>query len=187
MPANSRQRLSLCWALLAATMALAAAQRCSRIPQVSGVDQSPTAPWNYGKCTNAVEAVARPSHWCKFNRIGVWPQTPPARAQQCLKFGRATIYRGPIYGSSPQHYAACNRILKGSNEAALVALSTKYLKTYQGGWAADKGACNQCMCIRMHGADRAYNPGLQTQAAQRHVGLTFLGKVGGGPGVGGEA
>lgn len=113
--------------------------------------------------------------------MGTWPDGPSSRAQQCLKFGRATIYRGPIYGSSPQHKAACNKVLRGNNDAAMVAVSTKYLKTYQGGWADDKGACNKCMCVRMHGADDKFNSGLQTDKASKHIGLTFLAQVGEDP------
>ena len=51
-------------------------------------------------------------------------------------------------------------------------------QTYQGGWATDKGACDKCMCVRMHGGDNKYNPGLQTEPMQKHMGLTFLAKVG---------
>jgi hypothetical protein len=42
-----------------------------------------------------------------------------------------------------------------------VAVSTKYLKTAQGGWVADKGACGACMCIHLHGADNEYNTGVK--------------------------
>jgi hypothetical protein len=89
-----------------------------------------------------------------------------------------TTYRGPIYGSSQAHKAACNKWIQGSSEAAMVAVSTKYLKTYQGGWTSDTGACGKCMCVRMHGGDVKYNPGLQKESASKRVGLTFLAKVG---------
>jgi hypothetical protein len=59
----------------------------------------------------------------------------------------------------------------------MVAVSTKYLKTYQGGWAGDKGACGKCMCIRLHGGDDKFNAGLQKESVKRHLGLTFMGKV----------
>jgi hypothetical protein len=94
-----------------------------------------------------------------------------------MKFGRASIYRGPVYGSSPQHKAACNKVLRGDNDYAMVAVSTKYLKTYQGGWAGDKGACDRCMCVRIHGGDDEYNKGIQKENARKHLGLTFLAKV----------
>lgn len=71
------------------------------------------------------------------------------------------------------------QVLKGSDEKALVAVSTKYLKTYQGGWnPSSPGACGKCMCIRLHGADEGYNPGVQKDAAKRALGLTFMGQVG---------
>jgi hypothetical protein len=94
-----------------------------------------------------------------------------------MKFGRASIYRGPVYGSSPQHKAACDKVLRGDNDHAMVAVSTKYLKTYQGGWAGDKGACDRCMCVRIHGGDDEYNKGIQKENARKHLGLTFLAKV----------
>lgn len=164
----------------AALLPLALADgNCGQIPTVSGVDQSPSNPSDWGKCTGAIEGqFAAWSHWCKTSGIGLWPQPPTDSAKQCLKFGRTTIYRGPIYGSSPQHKAACNKILHGEDDAALVAVSTKYLKSYQGGWAGDKGACDKCMCVRMHGADEVFNPGLQKDNAAKHIGLTFKAKVG---------
>lgn len=164
--------------IAAAMLAVASASPCREIPDVSGVDQSPSDPRMYGKCSSAIESFMVPqSHWCKFGDMGLWPSGPSNRAKQCMKFGRTTIYRGPIYGSSPQHKAACNKILRGDDDAALVAVSTKYLKTWQGGWASDKGACNKCMCVRLHGADNKFNTGLQTKTAERQLGLTFLAKV----------
>jgi hypothetical protein len=150
------------------------------VPNVAGVDQTPSDPANYGKCTSALESFvgAASSQWCKFAQLGLWPAPPSDKAKQCLKFGRATIYRGPIYGSSAQHKAACNQYLYGGDEAAMVAVSTKYLKTFQGGWAPDKGSCGMCMCVRLHGADDKFNSGLQRDPASKHIGLTFLAKVG---------
>lgn len=166
-----------CLLVLSAAASVSAGSPCKAIPSVKA-DQSPTKPQEYGKCTNAMEKGynKKESHWCRFNRLGPWPAAPPASAKKCLKFGRMTIYRGPIYGSSPAQKGACNAMLHGG-DAAMVALSTKYLKTYQGGWTSDKGACGQCMCIRMAGGDVGYNPGLQKDKAQKHIGLTFLGKV----------
>jgi hypothetical protein len=69
-------------------------------------------------------------------------------------------------------------MLAGTNERALVAVSTKYLKTYQGGWAPNKGACGMCMCIRMHGGDAGSNPGLQKDAVNPRIGMSFMGQVG---------
>jgi hypothetical protein len=163
-------------AVLFALLAAAAAQKCAEVPTVSGVDQSNTSPAEYGKCSQ-IQKDFFGSHWCKFGKIGTWPGAPQGKAQQCLKFGRASIYRGPIYGSSSAHKAACNRVLMGDDKHAMVAVSTKYLKTYQGGWTSDTGACNKCMCIRMHGADNAFNSGLQTDKVSKRVGLTFMGKV----------
>lgn len=51
-------------------------------------------------------------------------------------------------------------------------------QTYQGGWATDKGACEQCMCVRLHGGDDKYNTGLQTEPLKKNMGLTFLARVG---------
>lgn len=167
---------ALCWAVLAALLAAAAAQKCSAIPGVDGVDQSPTSSSQYGKCTN-IQKDFLGSHWCKFGKMGTWPSAPTGKADQCLKFGRASIYRGPIYGSSSAHKAACNKVLLGSDKYAMVAVSTKYLKTYQGGWTSDKGACNKCMCIRMHGGDDLFNKGLQKEKASQRIGLTFMGQV----------
>jgi hypothetical protein len=88
--------LALALAAAAGSLApAAAAGRCAQVPWVSGVDQSPSDPRNYGKCTKALEPQvnAKFSHWCKFNTLGTWPTGPSARAKKCLKFGRATIYR----------------------------------------------------------------------------------------------
>jgi len=82
-----------------------------------------------------------------------------------------------VFGSEPNHKGACAVDLAGSNETAVVAVSTKYLKTSQGGWADEKGACGQCMCVHMRGVDNKYNPGVKFYAAKQHFGLTFLGKV----------
>lgn len=51
--------------------------------------------------------------------------------------------------------------LEGSNETAMVAVSTKYLKTSQHGWVDDKGSCGRCMCIHVRGVDNLYNPGVK--------------------------
>jgi hypothetical protein len=66
----------------------------------------------------------------------------------------------------------------GDDKHAMVAVSTKYLKTYQGGWTSDTGACNKCMCVRMHGGDDSFNSGLQKEAVNKRIGLTFMAKVG---------
>lgn len=152
---------------------------CQAVPKVPGVNQEPSDPTKYGKCTGALDShvVSTGSNWCAFNGMGYWPAGPAPKAKQCLKFGRMTVYRGPIYGSQPDHKGACNATLVGSNESSVVAVSTKYLKTAQGGWVADKGACGQCMCIHVRGVDDKYNPGVKYQSAKAHFGLTFLAKV----------
>lgn len=151
------------------------------VPRVSGVDQSPTLPANWGRCTTAVEASARQtSQWCKFDRLRAWPSGPSPAAIQALKFGRHTIYRGPVWAASmkyPSQKSACNTNLAGSDGHANVAVSTKYLKTYDGGWAPEKGACGKCVCIRVHGGDIGYNVGLQTPSVSPHIGLSFMGRV----------
>lgn len=169
--------LALVLAIAAAPLALADGN-CGQVPYVKGMDQSPSYANQWGLCTGAVENIHGWSHWCKAGQMGMWPAPPTAQAQKCLKYGRTTIYRGPIYGSSYGHKAACNLRLKGNDRAAMVAVSTKYLKTYQGGWAGDKGACGQCMCVRLHGGDDKFNTGLQKDAASKHIGLTFLAQVG---------
>ena len=180
--AHAYQRPGSAMLLAAATLlslvAIAAAGTCHvNIPKVPGIDQSPTNPSDWGKCTNLEGSFGKYSHWCKFGKLGSYPTPPTQKAQECLKFGRASIYRGPIYGSSAGHLGACNRILRGNDKFAMVAVSTKYLKTYQGGWTSNRGACHQCMCIRLQGGDDAYNKGLQKDSVDAHRGLTFLGKV----------
>ena len=172
----------LALALLACAAAPRAARadgQCGQVPYVAGADQSPSSEASWGYCTGAIEAQFRAqSHWCtKPVPLGTWPAPPSDGAKKCLKFGRSTIYRGPIYGSSPGHLAACNKRLKGDDGAALVAVSTKYLKTYQGGWAGDKGACDKCVCVRLHGGDDKYNPGIQKDNVAPALGLTFKGVV----------
>jgi hypothetical protein len=165
-------------ALLALAASAAAQSPCAEVPTLSGVDQSATPPSEYGKCTSKTQTTyTSKSHWCAFNKMGSWPAAPSGKARQCLKFGRSTIYRGPIYGSSSAHKAACNRVLRGNDNFAMVAVSTKYLKTFQGGWTKDQGACHKCMCIRMHGGDDLFNKGLQKERVQQRMGLTMLGKV----------
>jgi hypothetical protein len=178
--ALAKLALALALAAAAAPAARAGNGRCPSVPFVAGVDQSPSDPGAYGKCTGALEGQVNPStsHWCKFGDLGMWPDGPNDKAKQCLKFGRMTIYRGPIYGSSPQHLGACKKWLHGDDRHALVAVSTKYLKFYQGGWSGDKGACDMCMCVMVHGADNKYNTGLQTEGVKKAMGLTFLAKVG---------
>ena len=139
----------------AAAAATKPAATCD-VPDVPGVDQSPSNPAAYGRCTNAIEphVASSGSNWCAFgaNRpkaFGAWPAGPSPAAKRCLKFGRMTVYRGPLYGSEPRHKGACNVDLVGSNESAVVAVSTKYLKTAQHGWAEDKGSCGKCMCVHI--------------------------------------
>jgi hypothetical protein len=68
----------------------------SVVPEVDGVDQSPTQPAQYGACTAAVgAAVAASSPWCK-TAFKAFPSVPGALAKNCLKFGRVTPFRGPV-------------------------------------------------------------------------------------------
>lgn len=81
----------------------------SWVPFAPGVDQGPSDPAQYGKCTSAVDQhIVGPSNWCQFGRLGQWPSGPTRKAQQCLKNGRMTVYRGPVLGSEPNHKGACN-------------------------------------------------------------------------------
>lgn len=144
------------------------------VPHVYGVDQSPTRPQNYGKCTAAIERDQRESsHWCKFGRLGSWPEYPNAAAKNAFKFARQTTYSGPILS---QRFA-CNVLANGSDSHAMIAVSTKYLKSTQGGWVVDKGACGKCMCISILGGDSAYNKGLQHGPVLKRKGLSFMGRV----------
>lgn len=148
------------------------------VPFVQGVDASASDPAEYGRCTAEMEPqLKESSHWCKFNRMGSWPEWPNSAARSALKFARATCYRGPINGSSPAHLAACKEQLYGSDTHASVAVSTKYLKTTQGGWADKKGACGKCLCISIFGGDDAYNSGLQRWVVSKYKGASFMGKV----------
>lgn len=144
-----------------------------KVPHVRGVDQSPTLPKNYGVCTAAVESSQKSSNWCKFNKLGSYPAFPNAAARKSLKFGRQTQYIGSIF----RQKFACNVLGQGSNEFATVAVSTKYLKTWQGGWAKDKGACGKKVCIHVLGGDDLYNKGLQKHVVDKYRGLTFMGRV----------
>jgi hypothetical protein len=140
----------------AAAAAKPAATCAADVPDVPGVDQSPSDPADYGRCTDALDShvASSGSNWCAFGAgrakaFGAWPAGPSPAAKRCLKFGRMTVYRGPLYGSEPRHRGACNVDLVGSNESAVVAVSTKYLKTEQHGWAEDKGSCGKCMCVHI--------------------------------------
>lgn len=168
-------------ALLAATATPAFAQDATKcgIPAVPGTEQSATKPQDWGRCTSALDPAsgAFDKHWCKFGKMGPWPDGPSAKAQTCLKFGRMSIFRGPMYGSSEGSRTACNTPHSGSTNYATIAVSTKYLRTQQGGWSEDKGHCGKCMCVFIHGADQAYNPGLQHNNARQHMSYAFMGKV----------
>ncbi len=144
-------------------------------PRVPGVDQSPSSDTKeYGKCTQHVQRELRAgSHWCRFGRLGSWPELPNVAARKTMKFGRLTTFNGPIL----KQKLACNVSGIGSNTHAAVAVSTRYLKTWQGGWAADKGACGKCMCITLFGGDDQYNKGLQRWVVKKHRGVTFAGRV----------
>jgi hypothetical protein len=145
------------------------------VPKVYGVDQSPTKSNDYGKCTKEVEArIQHTSHWCKFGKLGSFPEYPNYAARKALKFGRQTVFRGPIL----KQKFACNVDGIGSNTHATVAVSTKYINSRQGGWDKDKGACGKCLCIHVLGADNLYSPGVQKHVVLKYKGLSFMGKVG---------
>lgn len=65
--------VALALALLLSAFTGAAAQRCSQVPLVDGVDQSPSDPSHYGKCVNLEKAWmdSHQSHWCKFGQLGM--------------------------------------------------------------------------------------------------------------------
>ena len=137
----------------------------------------PTQPTkNFGKCTSAIEEnIIHTSHWCKFGKMGSFPEFPSPSSLKYLKFGRQTVYRGPIL----KQRFACNTPGIGSSRYATVALSTKYLKTYEGGWAGKgkTGACGKCVCISIFGADDMYNKGLHKWVVLKYKGMSFMGKV----------
>lgn len=166
------------FALLASPSAMARAPAPVPIPRVSGVDQTPagTNATMYGRCTAAVERFARDtSHWCKFNRMGSWPSLPDAATARAFKFGRLTVYNGPIL----KQRFACNVPGIGSDTHATVALSTRYLKTWEGGWhPTAPGACGRCVCVSLFGGDDQYNRGLQRWVVTKYKGLSFMGRVG---------
>lgn len=144
------------------------------VPVVPHTNQLPSDPNAYGQCTNAVEPALRTSsNWCRFGKMGSWPGFPNRAATQAFKFGRQTMYHGPILSQR----LACNVSGVGSNTHATVAVSTKYLKTYQGGWATQRGACGKCMCISVFGADDLYNKGLVKTLVMQYKGLSFMGRV----------
>ena len=59
--------------------------------------QSPSDPSSYGLCTSAVDArIAAGSNWCHSPGFNSWPSAPAGDAVACLKFGRMTVYRGPV-------------------------------------------------------------------------------------------
>jgi hypothetical protein len=67
----------------AAAAAAAAAGGATRpkiaVPVVDGVDQSPSAPEDYGKCTSHIDQrIAPTSNWCKFGRLGYCESAPAA-------------------------------------------------------------------------------------------------------------
>jgi hypothetical protein len=109
--------------------------------------------------------------------LGSYPEFPNEAATRALKFGRQTAYRGPIYGSTPDHKGACNAVLVGSNTHAGVAVSTKYLKTEQHGWVEDKGSCGKCMCVSIFGGDDKYNAGLKLSTVHKVKGMSFMARV----------
>jgi hypothetical protein len=147
------------------------------IPVVRGVDQSPSVdPSQYGRCSHRIEppAARATSHWCAFGRLGSWPEFPNAAARRSFKFGRLTTYTGPIL----RQRLACNVSGAGSDAYATLAVSTKYLKPHQGGWAADAGACWKCACVSLFGGDDAYNRGLRRSRVLAMRGLSFMARVG---------
>ncbi|KAI8469932.1 MAG: hypothetical protein J3K34DRAFT_521733 [Monoraphidium minutum] len=149
------------------------------VPAVAGVDQSPTNPAEYGACTDAVEEKFHTtSNWCLAPGFNSWPSGPAPMAQACAKFGRVTVYRGPVLGKEPAHKGACDVPLEGSDTHALVAVSTKYIKSRQGGWHDDPGACGMCMCVRLQGCDDVYNPHPNRDNVLRNQGLAFAARVG---------
>ena len=147
------------------------------------VDQSATAPINYGKCTENIGQDQLETYTCTRPGMNAWPGPPPLSAQKCFKFGRLTTNTGPISAGDMKATTPCNARVIGSNRHAFVAVSTKYLNVQQSAFEADPGACGQCMCIRLAGADTgavvdAAAIRRQQQATLPYVGLTFMGMVG---------
>jgi len=65
-------KLALLAVALAGCIATAAAAREAEcpVPAVMGVDQSPSNPDEYGKCTSALDKNLGDSNWCRFNTLG---------------------------------------------------------------------------------------------------------------------
>jgi hypothetical protein len=79
------------------------------VPVVSGVDQSPSNPADYGRCTGAIDPrIAPTSNWCKFGRLGY-----------CERGGAAPCTRGP----APSAFVRprLQRVLAGAKQAAAAA------------------------------------------------------------------
>lgn len=105
-PAPCARRLGGLRAAAALVLLLGAAQQaaasgmppgCSgAVPSVLGVDQSPTAPQDYGTCVSVEPYFQNTSNWCTSKGFNSWPTAPPATAAACLKFGRLSVYTGPV-------------------------------------------------------------------------------------------
>jgi hypothetical protein len=75
---------------------------CRFVPVIPALDTTPTPPAEYGRCTPKIEPQFQntsktPSNWCAAERFETWPpEGPAAEAAQCLKFGRLTVFSGPV-------------------------------------------------------------------------------------------
>lgn len=73
---------------------------CPWVPPVPGVDQSPSDPGEYGRCTPKVEV--NDTNWCRFNQLGQCARgaarggaAAPAARQTRGRFGRRAPVRAP--------------------------------------------------------------------------------------------
>lgn len=178
-PVHHLTQLLLLWCLGYVTSSAALdPSLCPSVPLLAYPDQSPTAQVDWGRCTGYVDANQQFSNWCTAPDFIPYPTTPPDSASKCLKFGRMTVYTGPIIGKDANHFGACDVPLVGSDSHALVAVSTKYLNSKQSGWEVDPGACGQCMCVRLNGIDLAFTGAEFADTVLPHVGIAFAAKVG---------
>jgi hypothetical protein len=118
----------------------------------------------FGTCQKIAGVMKKQSHWCKKGSILGNPRKP------VLKYGRQTVFNGPI----GKQKGWCGKILKGSNDAAGVALSTKYINLKS--ISPHSPYCGKCLCIRVLGHDEKINKS-PPRAAKKYYGTIFKGIV----------
>ena len=131
-------------------------------PLVYGINTSPSVK-PYGLCRH-ISPDMKNSFWCNNGPIKGQP------SKITNKYGRQTIYPGPLGIQK----GWCGKMLKGSNDTAAVAISTKYVPIHT--QSPLSPYCGKCLCFRVVGADESTNPNYPL-AAKRYFGKVFKGKV----------